>query len=85
MEKILKLKEILERKIEKTNNVIQQYNDLYNELEKENRNKRIMLLKYESNRARMAQCQRLIDELVPELKAYRMTLNIITNLIENED
>ena len=47
MEKILMLKEIFERKIEKWSNNIQRYNDMYNEVEKENRNKSITVSKYE--------------------------------------
>ena len=85
MEKALKLKKIFEKKIEKWNNTIQQYNDLYNELEKENRNKSITVAKYEQNCGKMASYKRHIEGLVPELKTYRAVLGIINNVIETED
>ena len=85
MEKVLKLKGIFERKIETWNSNIQQYNDMYNEAEKENRNKSITVSKYEQNRAKMAQYERQIDRLVPELKTYMTVLEIINNVIEAED
>ena len=81
MEKALKIKEIFERKIKKWSEDIQYYNDLYLELEKENRNKSITVSKYEQNKSKMAFYQRQIDGLREELKTYRTSLEIVNNVL----
>lgn len=81
MEKALKIKEIFERKIKKWSEDIQYYNNLYLELEKENKNKSITVSKYEQNKSKMAFYQRQIDELREELKTYRTSLEIVNNVL----
>ena len=81
MDKALKIKEIFERKIEKWNNDIQYFNDLYLKAEKENRNKSITVYKYEQNKSKMAFYQRQVDGLREELKTYRTALEIVNNVL----
>lgn len=85
MKKALKLKEIFEKKIETLNKYIRQYNDSYNEVTKENRNKSITVSKYEQNQAKMTQYARLVDTLVSELRVYRAVLKIVNNVIDTAD
>ena len=83
MEKVLKVKEIFERKIDKTMAIIKDYNDKCISLEMENRNPRILHSKYLENAAKIKSHERLIDDLKPQLKAYREAVAVINNLITN--
>lgn len=77
MDKAITIKEIFERKIQRWQDNIQYYNDLYLEAEKENKNKSITLFEYEQNKAKMAFYRRQIDGLREELRTYRKALEIV--------
>lgn len=83
MDNIFKIKEIFEKKIDKTMGVIKDYNDKCISLEVENRNSKILHSKYLENSAQIKSHERLIDDLKPQLKAYREVLYVIDNIIEN--
>lgn len=83
-EKALRLKKIFEDKIEEWCNEIQYYNDVCLKLEKENQNDGITLYKYRENKGKIATYKRIIDDLTPELRTYRVVLQIINNVLETD-
>lgn len=82
MDKAYKIKEIFERKIEHHLESIQKITDRFYSLEKENRNKSITVAKYEWNKSVMATCEKDIDRLQEELRAFHLALMIINNVLE---